>query len=866
MAMMMPAQARKKKKETPAPAETEYHKVTGRDSADVKGVAAVVVHEKKYYLELPCRLFGRQFLVVNRMQQVPRELNDASATKGTNYSNMVVFFEHDAKEGVVRMREQRPTPLAEEGQMIAASVRDNYINPILAQWEVKAMAPDSSTVIFPIHALFNGEETILNDVFNSINIGQSPSSKLSRLISIQAYNTNIVAKSELTTVVHEGNEHVNVSVVTSTSLCLLPETPMRGREADQRVGYFFSPRIRYTDNQQRPIKLQYVNRWRLEPSDTEAYMRGELTEPVKPITIYLDPYTPRHLRQPIKQGIEDWNEAFKTAGFKNAIRVIITTTDSVPQNDETTVPADFADDMKYSTLTYVASHTANAMGPSITDPRTGEILEADIMWWHNVSEVFIEWLRVQTTPYSHDTRQLDIPDSLIAQAARFVACHEMGHSLGLRHNYMASAAIPTDSLLSTSYVNRTGCYAPSIMDYARYNYVAQEGSGMPVIAPHIGEYDLFAIEWGYRWWPDEATEQQGLKHLMNTHTADIYRYQGDQPSRTAVDPRAMSEDLGDNPIYSATLGTQNLKIIVPNIIEWTTSGRDNQTYEDASAMYLAVMGQWNRYNYHVLANIGGLYMDPRFVGDGFPAFRHVEKGKQKLALKWLVKNTFTYPAWLFNTDITRFTYIIRDRENQTVLQAPNQLYQFMLCYIMWDLLDNARMMRMADNELANGRFAFTATEMMQILHEGIFAETIQGNSINIMQRFVQKTFVDALITAASSASGVKIDKSLSNDSRPNNSCDGVDALLGDDAQLAREFMQSLDRPFCSHTQAASHNVTFDGYGKQVTRLSDPLSVKRGELTRIEKLLRSRSKTGDQSTRDHYSDLLQRIETALAPHY
>ena len=854
VAVCLPAGARKKKtKEEEKPAETEYHKLTGRDSVAIDGIVGVAKHEDKYYLELPRTLLGKPFMVVNRMQSVPSELNEARVNKGVNYSYYIVSFELSEDLKTIRMRDERETPIVSPDQKIAPSVANNYANSVLTQWEVKALAPDSTTVLFPIQNLFDGNEPIINDIFHNIQIGQSASTKLTHVKSLKAYENNFVATSEYTTIVREGYESISIGVVATTSFCLLPETPLRGREADSRVGYFQTRRLFYKDRQQRPKELFFANRWRLEPSDPEAYMRGELTEPVKPITIYIDSATPEYLRPAIKQGIEDWNVAFEQAGFKRAIRAEVMS-DTIADRD---------DDMKYSVLTYAASQEQNAMGPTVCDPRTGEILEADIIWWHNVTEIFTDWLRTQTSPYCEATRCLDMPDSLVTQAARFVASHEMGHSLGLRHNFLASDATPTDSLLSPTYVRSHNGLCVSIMDYARYNYVAQPGSGMPVLAPAIGVYDKFAIEWGYRWWPDEESERQGLKALIASHTDRVFRYSGDQATRTAIDPRAMSEDLGDSPMRSATLGLQNLKYIVPNIIRWTTTGQDNQSYEDASNMYLSVMSQWNRYSYHVLANVGGIYITNTVVGDGQRTFQHVEKARQREAVKWLIDNVFTYPAWLFNTDMSRLTYVVRHRGNQVVLQAPNQLYRFMLCYIIWDALDNARMMRMVDNELANGADAFTANDYMNMLHEGFFRETIAGKRIGVMQRYVQKTFVDALITAAASASAVKIDKNKA--AQPHALLEAGD---NDDqmALLAKELMRDLDRPMCCRHHVYAADITFDEYGKQVTRLSDPLTVKRGELTRLKTLLLQRVNTGDQATRDHYSDLLQRIETALAPIY
>lgn len=813
--------SKKAEDEKPAP-PSAYKQLTGRDSLAMSGVMNVISKGDTVYLELPANLLGKPFLVSNKLQQVPAELNEASANKGINYANQMVRFEWDKKEKTVKMRQQRVTPEVPENSYLARSVADNYLDPIIASMKVEGVSPDSASVIFKVSDFFNGKKNVLNDVFNDINIGTSPLSELSRIVSVKAYDRSVVAKSELTTTVREGMSKVNVTVVVSTAICLLPEVPMDRRREDWRVGYFSTPSTIYNDEQQRVEHTSYITRWRLEPKDTAAYLRGELTEPVKPIDFYIGGAVPEHLRPYIIKGITDWNKAFERAGFKNAVRAIV-------PDDTLDVEGD---DMHYSVLTYAASEKANAMGPSTIDPRTGEILEADIIWWHNVQSLISEWITVQTGAVDPRARSLKLPIELIGDAVRFVACHEVGHSLGLRHNMMASAAYPTDSLRSESFTSRMGGTSASIMDYARFNYVAQPGDNVKVMSPNIGPYDLMAIEWGYRWYPDGTNEDKVLSDLLGKYKGKEYRYSEAQPQRSAVDPRALSEDLGDDPVKSARLGVENLKRVMPNLIEWTRNNKPGQNYDEAGNLYAAVIFQWSLYHYHVMANIGGIYMErPNVDWHKDPekqAYIFVEKERQKEAVQFLLDEVLCFPEWLFGSPFSTQVFPLRKTPLGTTEQEPAMLLKNQQNYILWDLLANDRLVRMYQNEWMNGEKAFTAVEMIQMLHESIFKKTIAGQKLNVMERSLQKSFVDALITAAAESEGVKINKSL----------DGEKAVSG------------------------SGSRTIDMTMTQITRNSDALSVKRSELIRIMKLLKSKAKSGDLSTQMHYDDVVLRIQTAL----
>lgn len=842
-AKVFPWKKNKKKETTEEVSKTDFEKIASESNLVSRGMFNVYAQDGKYYFEIPVSLLQRDMLVVNKLQRVPFELNDAGVNRGTNYETQMIRFEWNKEEKKIRVRQSRPLPESPENDAITRSVRDNFISPLIADFKLEACNADSTSVIIQINDIYDGSETSINNVFDNINLGTSAIKDLSRIMSIKAFPNNIVATSELTTKVREGMSAVNVTVEVSSSLVLLPEKPMMGRLDDPKVGYFTKDLLYFSDSQQKTEEKKYITRWRLEPKpeDREAYLRGELVEPEKPIVFYIENSTPYRWRKYIKQGIEDWQVAFERAGFKNAI-IAKELPDSIAAN---------ADDINYSVVTYAASSKANAMGPSILDPRSGEILEADIMWWHNVISMVQEWITVQTGAIDPKARGTKLPDEMMGDAIRFVACHEVGHSLGLRHNMMGSWTFPTDSLRSKSFTDKMNSTASSIMDYARYNYVAQPRDGVTAVSPHIGPYDIFAIEYGYRWYglPTPEAEKDVLYDFLNKHNGRLYKYSEAQDPRSAVDPRAQNEDLGDDPVRSSELGIANLKRIVPEIIKWTTTGEKGQTYEEASRLYYAVITQWNNYLYHVMANIGGIYIENTTVGDGVKTYTYVEKEKQEASLDFLLNEVLCYPRWLFDTEISDYTFLLRKNPTGVIEYAPSQILKNTQGYIFWDLLSNDRLMRMLENELKNGKKAFTVVEMMDKMHNSIFATTIKGGTPDVMERNLQKGFLDALITAAAESEGVKINKQLT-------------ATSGNPYLFHHT-------PWCSHDEFAIEQAERMGarrelsfYGGQVNRISDAISVKRGELLRIKKLLESRRNTSDTAARYHYDDMILRINTAL----
>jgi hypothetical protein len=395
---------------------------------------------------------------------------------------------------------------------------------------------------------------------------------------------------------------------------------------------------------------------------------------------------------------------------------------------------------------------------------------------------------------------------------------------------IASAAYPTDSLRSPSFTARVGGTAASIMDYARFNYVAQPGDGVKVMSPHIGPYDLMAIEWGYRWYPAGSNEQEELAKLLARYQGKEYRYSEAQSMREAVDPRALSEDLGDDAVKSAKLGINNLKVVMKHLVEWTRNGEPEQNYDEAARLYKAVISQWQMLQYHVLANVGGIYLErPMITGtDIQPGYIYVEKERQRQAVQFLLDEVLCFPQWLFGDEQAKQLFLLRKTPMGTYEQDPSMLLKNAQNYILWDLLVNELLVRMYQNEWVNGDKAFSAVEMMQMIHQHIFRKTISGQKLNVMERSLQKSLVDALVTAASELEAFKSTKKLT---------DG----------------QAL---------ADSRSRTIDMTNHQISRTSDALSVKRAEMMRILKLLKSRRTTGDLSTQMHYDDVILRIQTAL----
>ncbi|MEK6451474.1 MULTISPECIES: zinc-dependent metalloprotease [Myroides] len=797
-----------------------------------KGMFNTIQVKTDVYFEIPDSLLNRQFLIVNKLSQVPLEVNDAGANKGMNYENKLITFHKDTLANKVWVKTETTRVTSPEKDAITESVKNNFIQSVLEVFDIEAQNPDSTSTVIKVNKVFDGSQKSFNDVLTGLGLPTSIKTNLSFIEGVKTFPENIVVKSLMTTSVNEGTGDMPVSLGVTSNIVLLAKEPMQPRIADKRVGFFTEKNWFFSDAQHKMEQREFITKWRMEPKeeDIEKYLRGELVEPKKPIVYYIDPATPPQWRQKIIAGVHDWQVAFEKAGFKNAIIAKEPTEDDL----------DFdIDDVRYSVITYAASPKANAMGPSVMDPRSGEILEADIIWWHNVMTSVHSWMRIQTGPIDPKARANKFTDEHMGEAIRFVSSHEVGHTFGLKHNMGASFAFPVDSLRSKEFTDKMGGTAPSIMDYARYNYVAQPQDGVTAITPQIGLYDKYAIEWGYRWYPDQETEKKALRKMIEDHQNDPMYFYGEQQSfLNIVDPRSQSEDLGDDAMKASEYGLENLKIVVKNIIPWTYD--EGEDYYEAGKLYMGAVGQWQMYNQHVLSNIGGVYLDHAVYGNNKKAYAPVPYDTQKRAVEYLAKHALEIPNWLFFNDVVEKTYSLKDSPVGPFEYSPYSLARELQYTTIYYTLMDERLLRLLENEVLEAEMKteknFTINDLFTMLNNEIFAKTNKGKALSIFDRMTQKNYVDALI----------ID---------------VNKLFEKTNKKGLVANTSLQFPtLCNHLEGDKElrNINYT----VMKRVSEVTSYKKAELIKIKKQLSKKKNTGDKATKAHYFDIINRIDEAL----
>ncbi len=795
-----------------------------------KGLFNTIQVKTDIYFEIPDTLFGRQFLVVNKLSQVPMEVNEAGLNKGMNYENKVISFYHDKVAKKVWVKTIVPQVSSPKNDAITASVKDNFSESIIEVFDIEAQNNDSTAVAIKVNKIFDGNQKSFNDVLTNVGLGGSVKANLSYVENVKTFPENIVVKSHLTTSVNEGGVDLAVTLGVTSNIVLLSTTPMQPRLADNRVGYFTEKHWFFNDAQHKMEDQRFITKWRLEPKDEdkEKYLKGELVEPKKQIIYYIDPSTPKQWRQKIIAGVHDWQVAFEKAGFINAIIAKEPTADD----------KDFdIDDIRYSVITYAASPKANAMGPSVVDPRSGEILEADIIWWHNVMTSLHDWMRIQTGPIDPKARGNKFSDEHMGEAIRFVSSHEVGHTFGLKHNMGASFSYPVESLRSKEFTDKMGGTAPSIMDYARYNYVAQPEDGVTAITPKIGLYDKYAIEWGYRWFPNQETEKASLRKMIEKHEDDPMYFYGEQQSYlSTIDPRSQSEDLGDDAVLASEYGMKNLKRVSENILKWTYE--DGKSYINTGKLYYQTLGQWDLYSNHVLANVGGIYLNNTYFGIDKKAYEPVPADMQRKAVNYLNENVIQLPKWLFFNDILDKTYAIKNSPMGPYEQTPYTLAREMQYGLIYNLFTDDRLLRMLENELKHQELnskekIYTVENLFDQVRNAAFDKK---SNLTILEKMTQKNYVDALIVSTNklfektTVAGLTIDQNLQ-----------VPTICNylDEEKMAR-------------------NINYSS----MKRVSEVTTYKRAELQRVLTLLNKKNNNGDASTKAHYADLIIRIKEAL----
>lgn len=759
--------------------------------------------DNNYFFEIPDSMLNRDILIVNRISKAPTSRQKSRVGyPGDILGSKVIRFENkDNKRILVREYSYRERSENKDGMF--QSVRNSNTQPIVANFGIETIKKDSLTRNYVINvSVFLQKENPLfsfdadsKEYIGLLNmVGEG-----TYIDTLKAFPKNIEISTTVTYqskkgmsnvgFLETGSPRIPLTYELNSSMVLLPEVPMKARLFDPRVGYFT---VGYTDFDSNPQGIEYkklITRWRLEPKDEAAYLRGELVEPKKPIIIYIDPATPKKWVPYLIQGVNDWQVAFEKAGFKNAIYALEAPTDD---------PSWSLEDARHSAIVYKPSDIPNASGPHINDPRTGEILETHINWYHNVMSLLRDWYMIQAGTIDEAARKMQLDDELMGQLIRFVSSHEVGHTLGLRHNFGSSHTVPVEKLRDKVWVEANG-HTPSIMDYARFNYVAQPEDGITRagIFPRIGIYDKWSIEWGYRWLPQFQTPEDEVafsnQSIIEKLKTDVRYTFGTESDPN--DPRNQSEDLGDDSMLASLYGIKNLKRIVPQILTW--SYEPNKSYAGAGEIYSGVVSQFNRYLGHVTKNVAGIYSNSITVEQTDEITREfVPANIQKRAIAFLNEQLFTTPEWLIDRQLMEKAKIL-----------PVNVICSLQSGVLARLINKNTLDKMSENEILNGQKAYTSAQMFNDLKKVIWSNLGQSD---IYKRNMQKAYVENLINL--------LDKKGNADKNA-----------------------SGKRPAYSEAPAIAH----------------------GQLTELKRLATSAASMTSGTAKGHYQNLITLIDTALS---
>ncbi|MEL7160316.1 MAG: zinc-dependent metalloprotease [Bacteroidota bacterium] len=706
----------------------DYDEIITDEAVSTEGLFKTHRVGEKYYFEIPFHKLGRDMLLVSRIAKIPSGLGGGYFNAGTKTNEQLVHWDrvHDR----IHLTSVSYNSVADEELPINISVQNNNYAPLIMAFKIATFSPDSSAAVIEVNDLFLSDIPAISGLSTRIRPRykvRSLDKKRSFIARMASYPENVEVRHDMTYSASEppsNSRSGTISMQMAQSLYLLPEEPMQPRLYDPRVGWFTVSQVDYGSDALKADEKRYIRRWRLEPKDPAAYARGELVEPVKPIVYYIDPATPAKFVPYFKQGIEDWQTAFETAGFKNAI---IAKEAPSPAED----PDWSAEDARFSTVRYVASTTRNAVGPSVSDPRSGEIIESDIIWYHNHLRSYRNRYLLETGAANPAARTLNTPEEKIGEMMRMVIAHEVGHALGLPHNMKASFAYPVDSLRSASFTNKWGL-ATTIMDYTRYNYVAQPGDEGVRWVRMLGPYDLYSIEWGYRVIPgvaSAAAEEPTLDAWIDAKAGDPRYLFG---SYNGIDPSNQTESVGDDPVKASTYALANLKLVAPKLAEWTaTPGED---YSDLEELYGELLGVWSRFSGHVITNVGGVYELRKTTDDDGFVYTPISADVQRESMKFLTDNVFTTPYWLLPNNI------VRNVDYQGAVARIHSLQKRQLDR----LLTRDRLVRLSEQQTLYRTTAYPLTEFMSDLRTGVWSELDKTREIDGFRRNLQRSYVERL--------------------------------------------------------------------------------------------------------------------------